>query len=256
MSRLIKSVLILLPSDFPFRFYFVYFKLGQQQAASTMNLDLVVARKKKILSCSCHFAINFRHKDGRYSVFWDRNQTARFLRGKDVTKYPLLGLGEIGNITATLPKLQSLLSAWPERARSNIIITYAQAYTPFGKLSEEGYRPFEDHPFLVSMLLGQNYIRNNPHFKKIAESTVKHVDINALKETIILQLSLTHARIEFVATSTSVNDVLCCSIGKLARLTRKQKLLIQVCCMYVCRQLHSALQIICRSLETAFQTTA
>ena len=70
-----------------------------------------------------------------------------------------MGLSEIGNVTSVLPSYlpSSLLAAWPSAARSDVHLTYAQAYTPFVKPLDVT-KPFQSHPFLLTLLLGQDYV--------------------------------------------------------------------------------------------------
>ncbi len=51
-----------------------------------------------------------------------------------------------------------VLAAWPGGAGINL--TYVQAYTPFVKPLDV-LRPFQSHPFLLTLLLGQEYVRND-----------------------------------------------------------------------------------------------
>lgn len=142
----------------------------------------------RIEYASCHFAVMMNHTDDAMSVFWDSLTTARFLRShKKVAKYPLMGLAEVGNVTSScpevicLPKLlsawtcfryqtSSVLSAWPARCRREIHLTYAQAYTPLTK-ALDNKRPFCDHPYLVSALLGREYVASTPSFRHFHECT-------------------------------------------------------------------------------------
>ena len=236
VCRLSKEIkrLTILPSS-SYRLYFVYYKFGQQQMIAhnhptlcSTNLDLVVNKGSKILCSSLHFAINFKHTDSEYSLFWSRLDTAQYIIGADTKKYPLLGLSEIGNVTSLLPHhLSSLLAAWPSSAREDINFTYVQAYTPFVKTLDV-IKPFFSHPFLLTLLLGRDYVRRNRNFRHLVECTEGLKEYKALKEAVLLQLSQATARFEVVVTSANLREALKCDIPVLAREVVGRSLLVQV----------------------------
>ena len=113
LSANVKNLLQTRRRDATFTFYFSYLKYGQQQVLHTplsirsANLHLVVARLDLVEFSSCHFAATMTHNDNVSSVCWDLDKTAQFLRSRDkVTKYPLMGLGEIGNVTSSSPEVK------------------------------------------------------------------------------------------------------------------------------------------------------
>lgn len=218
-----------------YRFYFAYYKFGQQHiiphgrpTLSNCRLDLVVDKPSKILCASLHFAVNFVHINSEYSLFWSRVDTAQYATGRDTKKYPFMGLSEIGNITSVFPHhLSSLLAAWPGSTRAGINLTYVQAYTPFVK-PLDALAPFQSHPFLLTLMLGRDYVKNNNNFGNLVERTEGLADYKALKEAVILQLSRATARFEVAVTSSSLRDALDCNIPVLARQVVGNSLLIKV----------------------------
>lgn len=84
--------------------------------------------------------------------------TAELLRGPDQKTYPFMGLSEIGNVKVRHPRDARFLNAWPASLVDDIHITYAQAYAPLVK-PFDGSSPFHDHPYLLCMLLGRDYVR-------------------------------------------------------------------------------------------------
>ena len=160
LSMEIKYAIKSLPPDEQFTFYN---NLGQQQPLTSprsirsLNLDMVISDVNKIEYSSCHIAVNFRHTETDYSILWDPTKTAIFLRGQKVVKYPFMGLAEVGNVTSTFPRTALIKNAWRRDSREDIHVTYAQAYTPFNKPMGTR-RPFIDHPYLLSFLLGREYV--------------------------------------------------------------------------------------------------
>ena len=220
-----------------YHFYFVYYKFGQQHiippnhlTLSNTQLDLAVNKAGKILCSSLHFAINFSHTSPDFSVFWSRHDTAQFLLGSDTKKYPFMGLVEIGNITSYLPHhLFSLLAAWPGNVQRGINFTYAQAYTPFVKPLDI-LKPFKSHPFLLTLLLGRDYIRHNSNFRHLVQQTETLLDYCAMREAVLLQLSRAAARFEVAVTSSRLRDVLLCDLSVFSRNVVGKSLLVQVMC--------------------------
>ena len=64
----------------------------------------------------------------------------------------------------------SILAVWRAGVRDDLHLTYAQAYTPLTK-AMGSLRPFVDHPFLLSALLGREYVAATPSFRHIHECT-------------------------------------------------------------------------------------
>ena len=146
----------------------------------------------KLEYASCHFACTTVHQNGSFSIFWDVERTAVFLRSRQkVAKYPLMGLAEIGNVTSSCPEVTmakkdhslyfilgvgasvqapSALRAWPPSCRGEVHLTYAQAYTPLTK-SMDNKHPFCDHPYLLTALLGRDYVATSGHFRSVHKST-------------------------------------------------------------------------------------
>ena len=118
-----------------------------------------------------------------------------------------------------------VLAAWPGGAGINL--TYVQAYTPFVKPLDV-LRPFQSHPFLLTLLLGQEYVRNDNKFRHLVDRTEGLKDYKALKEAVLLQLSRASARFEVAVTSPTLRGALRCNISVLAREVIGRSLLIQV----------------------------
>ncbi len=233
LARNIKDAMKAIPSNMPFKYFFVYFKLGQQHplfsslTLRSSNLDTVMTSPLKIEYCCCHVAVNFSHTYPGYSVFWDREKTAVYLRGKKVAKYPLMGLGEIGNITSKLPRSARLLSAWPRAARNDVDLAYIQAYTPLTNAMETT-RPFADHPFLLSYLLGRDYIHTHKEFAFV-EECLKGREYRGMQEAMMLQLRRSSGRFELVVTSRNLFSLFSCNLNHLAHCVSQESLLVQVC---------------------------
>lgn len=116
LSREIKRFLANPHLRTSYRFYFLWYKFGQQQqlpnnrpSSRNVHLNLVVRKPAKIIGSSLHYAINYAHTDSEYSLFWSRPDTAQYLTGRDTKRYPLFGLSEIGNVTSLPHNLSPLL---------------------------------------------------------------------------------------------------------------------------------------------------
>lgn len=177
----------------------------------------------KIQSSSIHIAINFSHSSPAFSTFWNIRSQTDFYKGKDVKKYPFFGLAEIGNVTVKNPSCSFFLNAWQPGSPS---LVYVQFYTPFTKLFTS--KPFENHPFLFTLMLGKEYVQGNPTFKRFYESTEKNFDYLSLVEAIILHLTKATSRCEVVLTSGRVDEVLHVNLVKLAGIVKRASLLVQV----------------------------
>lgn len=168
--------------DILFDYFFVYYKYGQQLRFSlpfslqTVSINAIVASMDRVECISCHLAMTFGHVDDNMSVLWDLDKTASAFRGR---KYPLFGLGEVGNVTSVYPLVEDIVDAWPYATRDAVIVTYLQAYTPLTKAMD--FKPFADHPYLIYNLLGMNYVRSRESFKHIAESVDEKKDYIALQ---------------------------------------------------------------------------
>lgn len=133
LSRNIKLACRSLPSDFPYIYYFMFYKFGQQSVVSGQvslsraGLRPVVRSINRIDCASVHYAVNFSHGDeDNFEVFWNADATSRLMPGQTVHKYPLMGLSELGNVTSKFPRFSNL--AWRDSARENIRITYMQVW--------------------------------------------------------------------------------------------------------------------------------
>ena len=109
-------------------------------------------------------------------------------------------LSEIGNVASKLPHSNSLADAWPE----TVHLTYVQAYTPLLKPMDES-RLFHDHPFLLTMLLGREYVRTHHKFRHLVECTDALKEFEELVATQIIQTP------RVLKNARSFNQA-CCSI--------------------------------------------
>lgn len=114
-----------------------------------------------------------------------------------------------------------------EQCEGRHIPPYVQAYTPFVKALDV-LKPFQSHPFLLTLLLGQDYIKTHKAFGHLLELTESMGDYIALKEAILLQLSRASARFEVVVTAPRLRDVLRCNLSLLANEVMGHSLLVQV----------------------------
>ena len=185
---------------------------------------------------SLDFAVEFRHTNDAMVPFWRMDSTTAYLPGRRTTKYPFMGLPEIGNVTSCMPRLESLVGAsWPEESADSIHPVYAQAYIPvvkaytaYGK-DNKGKKPFQDHPFLLSAMLGREYISTRREFSHIRQSTEENADYLMLRESLRLQLEEDpRARFEVVVSSRSIGDLLEVDTDAMARHLVGASLLVQV----------------------------
>ena len=155
-----------------YQYLFLYFKFGQMKtiippiSMQSLNFDIVVADRSLILGTCIHVARNFSHNDARYFIFWGSNTTS-YLRGMSTRKYPFLGLNEVSNITSTFPAGVHLYQALETRDRIVTRYTYLQAYTSMTKVLYAS--AFIERPFLLALLLGKVYIKEQSHFVHIQQ---------------------------------------------------------------------------------------
>ena len=232
LSSSITTALSNLPEDAPYRFYFTFVKFGQQLriphpfTIDSVHLSSIVNKPHRIQSCSMHIATTFSHTSDHFSTFWYLHKHTEMFAGQDVKKYPLFGLSEIGNVTVKNPTSSALLTPWPSTIRENVHLTYVQYYTPFTKSFSS--KPFVDHPFLLTLMLGKDHVARNQSFKRFFMSTEKDSDYLALKESIYLHLSKACSRCELVVTCQDVGELLRVNLDELARVIRRASLLVQV----------------------------
>ena len=159
-----------IPEDAPYRFYFTFFKFGQQIQISppltlqSCNLSSVINKVRKVQSCSLHIATNFSHDSSNFSTSWNLRKQSDLYLGADVKKYPFFGLSEVGNVTVMKPTSDMLLDPWLPSSRDTMSLNYVQFYTPFTKSLSS--MPFIDHQFLLTLMLGKEYVKNNKTFDR------------------------------------------------------------------------------------------
>lgn len=87
-----------LPANTPYKFYFSFFKFGQQLHIShpvdisSVGLSSIVHRAHKIHSCSIHFATTLTHASIDYSTLWNIRTPSHFYTGHDVKKISIFWL--------------------------------------------------------------------------------------------------------------------------------------------------------------------
>lgn len=167
----------------------------------SLNLDIVVVDRSLILGACIHLALNFSHNDARYSIFWGSNTTTSYLRGMSTRKYPFLGLNDVSNITSTFPAGVHLYQALARRDRTVTRYTYSQAYTPMTKALDPS--AFKERPFLLALLLGKDYVKEQTYFAHIYNSTAKLLEYQQIQEAIEMNLTKSEARLEFVLCAPS-----------------------------------------------------
>ncbi len=169
--------------------YLCYFKFGQQQVVNypmtlaSTSLKMVVRDESRLTVASVHMALTFSHTNQSYSVLWDGSLTGDFLRGTSLKKYPVWGLYELQNLTVNYPRDHLFRDVLPRSHRDDIAITYAQAYVPFVK-PLDARTPHERQPFLLSHILGKEFVARSPQFRGIHEATTTMAEEAALKEAI------------------------------------------------------------------------
>lgn len=231
-----------LPPQFPYRFWFLCHKYGLQMklqlGALTLQqcgLSAIVTDARKVDCASVHLAVEFTCQTEGYSPFWHLDRLSTFLRGGTTQTFPFMGLTEVGNASCKSPILHALISAgWPEEAAGDIHCTYTQAYTPTVKgytpaakgLQER--KPFWAHPFLLSMLLGKDYVADRRAFRGIRESTAGDADYLQFKEAVALQVEEAKARFEVAVTTRRLQAVLQVDLQALTQHIMGSNLIVRV----------------------------
>lgn len=230
-----------LPPGAPYRFWFFCHKYGLQLklqpgplTVEGCGLSAVVRDARKVDCASIHLAVEFRCQRDGYSPFWRLEQVASFL-GSGTDKFPFMGLMEIGNASCTSPRLDAMVAdGWPEESAQNIHPTYAQAYTPTVKAytpAQKGMKdkkPFWAHPFLLSILLGKDYVASRKAFQGIKESTAQDADYLSFKEAVALQVEETKARFEVAITTRLLPAILEVNLTALADNIAGSSIIVQI----------------------------
>lgn len=152
LSRSIETQFLTSDHNTTYRYFFVYFKFGQMKTIVPP------------------ISMQSTNLDPRFSMFWSSN-TISYFRGISTRKYPFLGLNELSNITSTFPAGVHLYQAIARRDRTVTRYTYSQAYTPLTKALDPS--AFKNRPFLLALLLGKDYIKEQPALAHIYNSTAK-----------------------------------------------------------------------------------
>lgn len=239
LSCKVRDQLRALPSDSPYWYHFVYHKYGQQivlgndgpPTLQSTQLDLLVADVNHLECAGVHIAVNFSARDPENALFWDAERTGAHLRGQQVHRFPFMGLTEVGNTTCRYPRWPQLLDVWDNRG---VHVTHSQAYTPAVKPMGT-HRPFALHPFLLSYLLGRDYVASRRElFSSVVRSTDRGLDVAMLKEALTLNLANNRARFEVAVTSRgSLASLLNFQPSRYARRILRCGLLVEVssCCI-------------------------
>ena len=122
-----------------------------------------------------------------------------------------------------------------EEDGEGVAVTYAQAYIPVFK-SFGNCRPFHLHPFLLSFLLGREYIASKRSLRAVHDATEREVDYATLREALLLNVTGNRARFEVAVTSRRLDSLLAFNSTRYARTVRNASLLVEVssrCCTRV-----------------------
>ena len=217
-----------LPPTAPYRFYFVFIKLGQQLTLPHPHLftDIISNFSRVDISC-IHIATTFTHTSPNFSTFWNLLSTTSLYTGQDVKKYPFFGLAQLGNVTVKTPtNSASFLTAWHPTSQQCSNITYVQFYSPLTKSFSS--KPFEDHPFLLTLMLGREYVSSSSTFRKVWLAAERDGDFTALREAIRLHLDPASARCEVVITGSDLGKLLRVDLPRLAENIKSAGLIVQV----------------------------
>ena len=63
---------------------------------------------------------------------------------------------------------------------------------------------FHNRPFLLTLLLGKDYMRDHTEFTNIHNSTIKLLKYQQIREAIVLKLTRSKARLEFVISTPRI----------------------------------------------------
>ena len=234
LSRMMCLTMRGLPTA-PYKFSFVYIKYGQKMALNgpvtlqSTGMDLVVARADKVEFACLHLALNYSAMDDSNAVFWDLEKLRVCMTGERKSYFTFMGLTELGNFNCHFPRLwglaQCIHNCW--RDTSRVQLTFAQAYTP--SVNAVGhYMPFMLHPYLLSFLLGRQYVAGKRELRAIQDSTANELDYRILTEALVQQLSASRARFEVVATSRNLEALLDVDVTRYAARVKHAKLLVEV----------------------------
>lgn len=239
LSAALRDQMRAMPSNSPYSYHFMYHKFGQQivlernshPTLQSTRLNVLVGNVDHLECAGLHVAVNFTARDQEGALFWDVEKTGDLFRGQRVHRFPFMGLTEIGNATCSYPRWPQLLDVWDNRG---IHVTHAQAYTPLVKAFGT-YRPFALHPFLLSYLLGKDYVGSRREFGGVVRSTVHDLDFYMLQESLTLHLANNRARFEVAVTSRGrLTSLLQFQPSRYARRILRRGLLVEVSLLAPC----------------------
>lgn len=258
LSNLLKRALA--ERETVFKYYFIIYWYGQQKiirnplTLKNTSLDSIVAKPNKVEGASLHLAVNFTHIDQNFVLVWDRQRTAALLHGKDILKFPMMGLHEIGSVKSSYLTTTVFHQAWEANRRPDVHITYAQAYMPFPKPYVDGF-PFQGHPHLLAALLGREHIRSQRCYAGVVHSTDSMKDYLQLKEGLILLFEKGSARMEFVVSSGQLETIMTCNLQELGSIIQNGAILVQVRPKFTSFSISNALHACTRSPKDISRNT-
>ena len=105
--------------------------------------------------------------------------------------------------TSPQPAGVHLYQAIARRDRTVTRYTYSQVYTTLTKDSSA----FKNRPFLLALLLGKDYIKEQPDLSHIYNSTAKLLEYQQIQEAIAMKLTKSEACIEFVLCAPRIEEL-------------------------------------------------
>ena len=138
-----------------------------------------------------------------------------------------MGLGEIGNYKCPNPHNDAIQAAIGTPFAE---LTYVQHYTPCTRGVPDDFLP--DHPFLLTYLLGLDFIKANKYFKRIAMAVNKLYNIKCLKESLVYGLT-SRARFEIAVTGSNAAFLDKMNFPHLRRSILHNQLLVKVSRLHI-----------------------
>ena len=104
--------------------------------------------------------------------------------------------------------------------------TYSQAYTPLTKALDPS--AFKNRPFLLVLLLGKDYIKEQPALAHIYNSTTKLLEYQQIQEAIAMKLTQSEAHLEFMLCAPRIEALFSINLATISHQVCSNKLLIKV----------------------------
>ena len=96
---------------------------------------------------------------------------------------------------------------------------------------------FKNRPFLLALLLGKDYIKEQPDLVHIYNSTAKLLEYQQIQEAIAIKLTKSEAHLEFVLCAPRLEALFAINLATISYQVRSNKLLenflffhLQFCC--------------------------